>query len=219
MSGVGGGAQSGRKGRPRKQGGMRPTKDRIFDAAVGLFARDGYERTTMRRIAEEVGLSESAVYRHFEGKEALLEAILAYAEEKAFAPLPAPPPSQQGRSIFRSLLLAPLAAMRGDPYLGRIMKIMYARMLHDEGLLEYFKREYVARADAMLEKLFKDEIDKGSLRPCDPRGLAIVFNAFRSDWAFRSFALAKDGEPDSDKLAEELEPALATLESAFGAGD
>lgn len=218
MSGDGGG-QSVRKGRPRKQGGTRPTKDRIFDAAVGLFARDGYERTTMRRIADAVGLSESAVYRHYEGKEALLEAILAYAEEKAFAPLPVPPPSQQGVSIFRSLLLAPLAAMRDDPYLGRIMKIMYARMLHDEGLRDYFKREYVERADRLLEDLFKKEIDGGALRRCDARGLAMVFNAFRSDWAFRSFALAKDGELDSERLAEELEPALAMLESAFGAGD
>lgn len=216
---TGEGRRAGGKGRPKRVEGALPTKDRIFEAAVDLFSRQGYDRTTMRQLADAVGLTESAVYRHYTGKCDVLTAILSYAQEKAFSPLPGQPPSQGRASIFRSLLLAPLKAMGDDPYLGRIMKIMYARMLHDRGLRDYFQREYVERADELLERLFKGGIDSGALRPCDARGLAVLFNAFRSDWAFRTFILADEGALDLERATEALGPAIRILEAQFAVAE
>jgi AcrR family transcriptional regulator len=56
---------------------MRNTRERILDAAIELFARQGIAGTSLRQIAQAVGIKESAIYAHFEGKEALCPAIFA----------------------------------------------------------------------------------------------------------------------------------------------
>jgi AcrR family transcriptional regulator len=47
----------------------------ILDAARDLFARDGYERVTMRRIAEAIEYSATTIYNHFEDKDDLVRAL------------------------------------------------------------------------------------------------------------------------------------------------
>ena len=48
------------------------TRDRIEQAAVRLFVEKGVAETTVRDIARAVGLSEGALYRHFESKDELV---------------------------------------------------------------------------------------------------------------------------------------------------
>ena len=52
-----------------------PLHDQIRDTARDLFAREGYESVSMRRIGSEVGCSPMAIYRHYENKEELLLSI------------------------------------------------------------------------------------------------------------------------------------------------
>ncbi|MDD3799265.1 MAG: helix-turn-helix domain containing protein [Novosphingobium sp.] len=52
------------------------TAQRIMDAAEKLFARQGYQATTLRDIAEDAGLREPGIYNHFANKEALYAAVL-----------------------------------------------------------------------------------------------------------------------------------------------
>ncbi|PKQ38260.1 MAG: hypothetical protein CVT59_03275 [Actinobacteria bacterium HGW-Actinobacteria-1] len=54
----------------------------ILDAALGVFAEKGYEAGTMREIATAVGVSEPALYRHYAGKEALFEELVALAGDR-----------------------------------------------------------------------------------------------------------------------------------------
>src|SRR5215472_11841865 len=61
----------GRK--PRGQGASR--RGEILAAAKCLFAEEGYEAATMRRIAAAVGVSGAALYVYFSDKEAILFAI------------------------------------------------------------------------------------------------------------------------------------------------
>jgi AcrR family transcriptional regulator len=50
-------------------------RDKIRHTARELFAREGYESVSMRRIGAEVGCSPMAIYRHYENKEELLLSI------------------------------------------------------------------------------------------------------------------------------------------------
>jgi AcrR family transcriptional regulator len=52
------------------------TQERILSAARELFLSGGAEAVTMRNVAERVGVTATALYRHFEGKEALLQAVI-----------------------------------------------------------------------------------------------------------------------------------------------
>jgi AcrR family transcriptional regulator len=51
----------------------------ILDAALAVFGEKGYEAGTMREIARRVGVTEPALYRHYESKEALFEDVIAEA--------------------------------------------------------------------------------------------------------------------------------------------
>jgi AcrR family transcriptional regulator len=52
------------------------TARRLLEAAAHLFASQGYEATSLRQIAEAVGIREPGLYNHFGGKRALYEAVL-----------------------------------------------------------------------------------------------------------------------------------------------
>lgn len=48
---------------------------RILDAAAALIMRQGYDKTTMSDVADEVGVSRGIVYLHFDSKERLFETL------------------------------------------------------------------------------------------------------------------------------------------------
>jgi len=52
------------------------TKDRILDAAERLFARDGFEATSLRAITAEAQANLASVNYHFQSKEALVQAVI-----------------------------------------------------------------------------------------------------------------------------------------------
>lgn len=54
----------------------------ILDAGLAVFGEKGYEAGTMREIAACVGVSEPAIYRHYESKEAILADIIATAGDR-----------------------------------------------------------------------------------------------------------------------------------------
>jgi len=60
---------------PKQTKGER-TAARIMDVAEDLFARHGYEGTSLRNIAEGANIKEPGLYNHFSGKQGLYEAVL-----------------------------------------------------------------------------------------------------------------------------------------------
>ncbi len=51
------------------------TRERILDISLELFTTQGYDKTSLREIAEQLGFSKAAIYYHFESKEAILMAL------------------------------------------------------------------------------------------------------------------------------------------------
>jgi AcrR family transcriptional regulator len=51
------------------------TREKIMDVARELFAREGYEAVTLRRIASAISYTAPAIYRHFSDKEELIREI------------------------------------------------------------------------------------------------------------------------------------------------
>ncbi|MEU4604155.1 TetR/AcrR family transcriptional regulator [Kribbella sp. NPDC023972] len=59
---------------PRER--VRDTKTEIHRAAVELFSTQGYEKTSLREIAEQVGITKASLYYHYSSKQDLLRAIV-----------------------------------------------------------------------------------------------------------------------------------------------
>ena len=53
------------------------SKDRIFSAAKTVLEQEGIPGLSMRRIAQESGMSPMSLYRHFADKDALLDALMS----------------------------------------------------------------------------------------------------------------------------------------------
>lgn len=52
------------------------TKDKIFDVAIDLFSKKGYDSVSIRTIASNVGIKESSIYNHYSSKKEILMSIL-----------------------------------------------------------------------------------------------------------------------------------------------
>lgn len=65
--------------KPKRQG-RPPTipnaRDRILDDAARLFARDGYDGTSLSELAISVGVTKAAIYHYFPNKKEIYEAII-----------------------------------------------------------------------------------------------------------------------------------------------
>ena len=62
---------------------MTEKQEKILNAALKLFAEEGYRTTSTSKVAQEAGVSEGLIFRHFKNKEGLLEAIIQLGEERA----------------------------------------------------------------------------------------------------------------------------------------
>lgn len=60
---------------------MTSTKDKILKAALHLFSQSGFEAVSTSQIAESLSITKGALYRHFESKQAIFDAILLKMEQ------------------------------------------------------------------------------------------------------------------------------------------
>lgn len=77
------------------------TAQRILDVAELKFAEKGFEKTNLREIADEVGIQQPGLYRHFEHKDQLYLAVLA----RALKPLEALLLEKIGQTMDRQALI------------------------------------------------------------------------------------------------------------------
>ena len=57
-----------------------PRRDEIMTAAKNVFARNGFDATTIADVAKEAGLAFDVVYQYFDSKDALFQALIAGQE-------------------------------------------------------------------------------------------------------------------------------------------
>ena len=61
------------------------TKTRILETALELFAQRGYLGTSMNDIAQRLGITKAALYKHYAGKQEILDRIVARMNEMDYA--------------------------------------------------------------------------------------------------------------------------------------
>jgi AcrR family transcriptional regulator len=99
-------AQHKRRRRPR-QGPA--TRRLILESSLRLFSDRGYARTSVRDIAQAVGITDAAIYYHFSSKRDLLRAVfeergIAAALHELEALEPMPDPTEQLRKVCLTAL-------------------------------------------------------------------------------------------------------------------
>jgi AcrR family transcriptional regulator len=180
----------------------RPGYDRetVLRRAIDLFNARGYDATSMSDLAAELGVGKSALYHHFEGKEALLSAALdealdaiSSALEQATAATSAGSAHDRLRAAVESAVLI-LAA-----HLPAVTLLLRVRGNTDIELAALERRRHI---DDQLAALVKEAQAEGSIRAdLDPDVTSrLAFGLVNSltDW-FRP-----DGPMPPDELARAI---------------
>jgi AcrR family transcriptional regulator len=73
------------KARSRRASNVEATRAALLNVARKHFAREGYSRAEIGRIAAEAGVTTGALYHHFAGKKALFQAVAEGMEAEILA--------------------------------------------------------------------------------------------------------------------------------------
>jgi AcrR family transcriptional regulator len=118
------------------------TRKELLAAALELFRRRGYERTTMRAIAQHAGLSLGAAYHYFDSKDAILTTYYEWLQdehERAMARVAVPGSALRERLL--ALFEAKLAVVRKDR---RLLAALFARIGDPTDPLSVFGKRHAA---------------------------------------------------------------------------
>ena len=89
----------------------QPPQDRILDAAMRVFRRHGFRRSSIEQAAAEAGLTRQALYHHFSSKEALFRAVIERLYQGALhAEIAATRAAEEKDGSLADIVIAGLAA-------------------------------------------------------------------------------------------------------------
>lgn len=159
------------------------TKDKIFDTALDLFSKKGYDSVSVRTIASEVGIKESSIYNHYSSKKDILMSILNYFEEyfkgnpldyENIRKLLEENPEEfyhQGSEMFKQQIF--------EEKILKIMKLIFVQMYQIDEVKEFFLREILGWSTDFWSDVFEILIQKNVIgSDCNPNKLAEMYFGF-----------------------------------------
>jgi len=141
-------------------------RDQILEEATHLFSRKGYEGTSIRRIATACGISEAAIYRHFDNKVHLYQAVIEFkaAEHDISGYL-------QGRNegdietVLTTIAEHILSYIKSDP---ELLRLMFNNSLESGPGAAVLFREFRLPYIKFLAGELEARMSTGEIRKVDP---------------------------------------------------
>jgi AcrR family transcriptional regulator len=141
----------------------------ITATAMRLFAENGFEATTVDRIAREAGISRRSFFHYFGSKEDLVLGDTVALGEKVRAALEARPASESAWQALREAIMV----LRGDG-MPDISEIALAQLYHDAPSLRARHLEKHLRWQALLAPGVQRRLGLPESELPDPRARALV---------------------------------------------
>ena len=156
------------------------TKEKILDAALTLFAENGYDGTSVEQIANIVGIKAPSIYKHYKGKEDILNALIDSAErryeemfgsEKNIGRVP------QSREEFIKVTMERISFTMRDPIIRKTRMLLVQEQFRNERISEVTTRHQLDGIQGMFAKIIKGMMDVGIVKNDDPALLAAELTA------------------------------------------
>ena len=156
------------------------TKERILDASLEMFSQNGYAGTNIRELSESLGLVKSAMYRHFESKDAiwntLLDELIAYYEAR-FGSMEHLPPVPESLEELVTMTMRMVNFTIHDEKVVKSRKLLSIEQFRDERARDLATKYFLTGLKDMFTQIFAVMMDKGLLRLDDPAMLAFAYTA------------------------------------------
>src|SRR5690348_17502235 len=133
----------------------------ILEAAVRVFAAQGYDASRIGDVAKEAGVAYGLVYHYYASKEAVLEAVFREAWGRLLAAVAlAEETGEDAAEQLELVVKIVLRAWRDDPDLVRLLVREITRSPHIQDELDE-----IGQAFASLERIVRRGQDEGTFRP------------------------------------------------------
>ena len=156
------------------------TKEKILDAALVSFAENGYRGTNLRELAAGMGLSKSALYKHYESKEDIWNAVLDRMESYYSARFGSPdklPPTPRSCDELISMTMRMLDFTMHDKRVILTRRLLLTEQFHDERVRRLATTHFLTGTKEIYKKVFAEMTEKGILKNEDPEMLAFIFTS------------------------------------------
>lgn len=165
------------------------TKERIFDVALDLFSKKGYDSVSLREIAEEVGIKKSSIYSHYPSKEAILMDIFEYLtnlfeydellNNKELNLSSDNDILLDNPELFYHMGSEAIKTMFSEERNLKIWKLIFIQMHHNETIRIFFQEEILVKPLIFWNGFFTILKEKGIIRnDCNPELLAKEYYSF-----------------------------------------
>ena len=152
------------------------TKERILNSALSLFSRNGYDGTSMEQIADLVGIRAPSLYKHFKGKEDILNELISIAEsryEEFFGS-----DSNIGKipENHEEMIEAQMKRIRftmSDPMIRMTRIFLVKEQFRNKKLAEITSKHQIDGLQKMYTRIIEGMMEKGLFRKDDPQFLAL----------------------------------------------
>lgn len=156
------------------------TKEKILEAALTLFAENGYDGTSVEQIAIIVGIKAPSLYKHFKGKEDILNALIDSAEaryeemfgsEKNIGRIP------KSREEFIKVTMGRVEFTMHDPIIRKTRMFLVQEQFRNERISEVTTRHQLDGVQKMFARIIKEMMVQGIVKDDDPSLLAVELTA------------------------------------------
>ena len=162
------------------EGMAKDTRERILAAALEMFSRQGYAGTNIRELTASLGLAKSAMYRHFDSKEqiwdALLDEMTAYYAER-FGSAERLPPVPGSLEELAAMTERMVDFTVRDEKVVMTRKLLTIEQFRDGRARDLAAKHFLTGLTDMFTPVFSGMMDKGILKRSDPEMLALAYTA------------------------------------------
>lgn len=156
------------------------TKIRILDAALVMFAENGYNGTNLRDLAAELGLSKSALYKHYANKEAIWNALLdrmeAYYAERFGSVEDLPKLPESGDELL-AMTMKMIDFTVHDERIILTRKLLLTEQFHDERVCRLASKHFIYGTKSMFAAMFEKMMADRVMKQDNPEMLAFIYTA------------------------------------------
>lgn len=158
----------------------KSTKDRILDEALVVFAENGYRGTNLRDLAARLSLSKSALYKHYDSKDAIWNALLdrmeAYYAQR-FGSTENLPETPASCEALVQLTVGMTRFTVNDPQIILTRKLLLTEQFHDDRVRALATKHFLEGTAGIFTCLFARMMENGVLKRDDPARLAFAYTA------------------------------------------
>ena len=158
----------------------KDTKEKILTAALEMFSQKGYDGTNIRELAASIGMGKSSMYRHFESKEdiwnALLDEMIAYYAER-FGSAEHLPPVPDSPEDLTAMTMRLVNFTIYDERVVLTRKLLTIEQFRDARARDLATKHFLTGLEQMFTPVFEEMMKKGLLRQEDPGMLAFAYTA------------------------------------------